>query len=1109
MASDDHDDFTDDGGSYIDENVEIDDNTSRISAVFNEALEIERELILKLDEYKEGNSTVDTKRPQPEEFIRAITAWLSDERSDPHSSHSSIANPPSPGGESPLSLPDRAEAMLDRMEELYEPPGRIYERIVNSWCDRALELLEQSQFVLSIVNSLNVDSNQNDNINIARPDDFIGNSDAARREVVAICRNAGALAETACGKAYALLDRMEQLYGATGDFDFRPALSTYNAVTTGFKRKGAILSAISSAEGMGNGETAFAGDQRVATVVDQIRRRKDAIYNIQPPSSSGTPSPTHDTQLHHSSFSTLHQRQPPRVFRPEWDSDVFNFLFYLDDNSRRKAFSRLKTDDSLGQTPTVSTKNFNVVIHALASAKDKHIRSPAGSDSPSSSSSSFWWAAEAAEGIFDYMVQRYQATLAAGIRLKSSTSPPPGGRTLKPNLKTINGCIKAWAKLGGGTTAAAERAAGILEKLALLQVGANDGKDAVDDDDTLFIVDNPDLLDISTIAKGNVTTKSTQFLLPQQQESNAILQEIIPDNVSYNTVMHAYALAGDPDHAEQILKIMEVNYLSEDNHLARPDMVSYGTVLNAYARAAKSQDGAVKKAEDVLWRMYKGADEKGHSNMMEGDSITVSPNTWCFNTVLNAHAVRGCGKHATLLVKLMEDMVKRGNSDVHPDTYTYNTVLKALSNSQNGVSNNLSSAKKLLSYMEKIPPPQRIRTKVKNDNNMNIKQSSSLMTPSVRPDSVSYNTVIDMYAKHGGKNAGREAELILRRMEERFQRNGYKECCPTIKTYTSVINAYARSQEKGAAPRAEAIVASLERGRMQSNIRPDVTIYNSLINCWAKSTERGSTCARRAEEILHYMESRASFSSSGEVGGRKVDYSRDTWPRPNCRTYTTVIHALAKSGQKNSAHRALIILNRMENGSDGEAGTTVKPSVHTYGAVISCIARSEEVNKASMAMGVLQRMEEEYRRGNASASPNSIAYNGVLNACAHTSDAGGNTDAKKNAFGIACLVFDEMRTSDHVQCTHITYGTFLSVCAKLMPVSEMRDKLGESIFRRIRREGLVSRMVLKQIRVVASPGLFKRIVEDELDESMIPLQWCRNVDKRERAQYKVLDPSIE
>ena len=36
MASDDHDDFTDNGGSYIDENVEIDDNTSRISAVFNE-----------------------------------------------------------------------------------------------------------------------------------------------------------------------------------------------------------------------------------------------------------------------------------------------------------------------------------------------------------------------------------------------------------------------------------------------------------------------------------------------------------------------------------------------------------------------------------------------------------------------------------------------------------------------------------------------------------------------------------------------------------------------------------------------------------------------------------------------------------------------------------------------------------------------------------------------------------------------------------------------------------------------------------------------------------------------------------------------------------------
>jgi hypothetical protein len=187
-------------------------------------------------------------------------------------------------------------------------------------------------------------------------------------------------------------------------------------------------------------------------------------------------------------------------------------------------------------------------------------------------------------------------------------------------------------------------------------------------------------------------------------------------------------------------------------------------------------------------------------------------------------------------------------------------------------------------------------------------------------------------------------------------------------------------------------------------IRPDVAIYNSLLNTWAKSGLRYA--AQRAEEI--FAEMKQNYAETGDV-----------LAQPNSRTYTTLIDVLAKSGEKNSSRRSLEVLEEMEKLSErGEI--SAKPNVYTYTAVITCIARSRDKEKAVKAVSVLQRMEEEYRRGNKDAQPNVVAYNSVLNACAYTPGGG---EQIETAFKIACLVFDEVRTSCHVQPTHVS--TFL------------------------------------------------------------------------------------
>jgi hypothetical protein len=55
--------------------------------------------------------------------------------------------------------------------------------------------------------------------------------------------------------------------------------------------------------------------------------------------------------------------------------------------------------------------------------------------------------------------------------------------------------------------------------------------------------------------------------------------------------------------------------------------------------------------------------------------------------------------------------------------------------------------------------------------------------------------------------------------------------------------------------------------------------------------------------------------------------------KPNTRTYTSVIDAWAKSGEKGAARRAEQILNNMIAQFDATGDVDVKPNVHTSNAV--------------------------------------------------------------------------------------------------------------------------------------------------------------------------------
>ena len=81
---------------------------------------------------------------------------------------------------------------------------------------------------------------------------------------------------------------------------------------------------------------------------------------------------------------------------------------------------------------------------------------------------------------------------------------------------------------------------------------------------------------------------------------------------------------------------------------------------------------------------------------------------------------------------------------------------------------------------------------------------------------------------------------------------------PDSATYTTTINAWARSKEPDAVDRAEEILAWCEESFALGNhyAKPNSLTYNSLINCYSKSNS--ASAAEKALEVLELMKEKST-----------------------------------------------------------------------------------------------------------------------------------------------------------------------------------------------------------------------------------------------------------
>jgi len=403
----------------------------------------------------------------------------------------------------------------------------------------------------------------------------------------------------------------------------------------------------------------------------------------------------------------------------------------------------------------------------------------------------------------------------------------------------------------------------------------------------------------------------------------------------------------------------------------------------------------------------------------------------------------------------------------------------------------------------------------------------------VRPDSFSFNTVIQQWARARTPEGGRRAERILDRMLE-FHHNGNADVRPDERSFAYIIYHFTKGAGRMAPDAPDRALKLLRR-----MIRMFRQGYKELLPAYDNRTNPifAFTSVIDAHSVLRRPD-------AGMVGDELLDAMTKLGDsvdalKPNTYACLSVLYGWSSCGSVDAGERATELLRKMEEDMADVAARTwnceeeeeeisrMRTTQRCYILAQTAWARSPSERKAEGALEVLEMMEANYAIGNMDAKPTVQAYSMVLNACAFADmvqDEKGmlvkaTPENQRRAFDVAQHTLDRVRGEPYpgVRPNPVIYGTFIKCCGRLNLPDDIAIKAAARAFEDCCRRGLVSDFVLTQIRYALPPETFlKALVKNgyrDLDKNgktlsrdgkrirhillrELPKAWTKNVESR-------------
>ncbi len=413
--------------------------------------------------------------------------------------------------------------------------------------------------------------------------------------------------------------------------------------------------------------------------------------------------------------------------------------------------------------------------------------------------------------------------------------------------------------------------------------------------------------------------------------------------------------------------------------------------------------------------------------------------------------------------------------------------------------------------------------------NAMLKQYDATGDPDVRPDGITFNSVMHAIANSDRADGPQRAMRLLERMKAMGGRTK-----PDIISYNSVLNAFAKSGGTRSASRAEEMLHKLENSYDESrkktstswDVCPDLYSYNIVISAWANCGN-----ANRAVALLDRMAHRTKEGTANLS--------------PDATTYNSVLHAWSQSSDKNAPVKALGLLEimiRLHNArgevadDDDDENVCIRSSVidaagcildvTSFSTVINAFSKSRFPRKARQTRELLRRMKLLHENGrsggglgspkkkkNEALRPNIFVYAAVLNACAYTF---GTKEEKDEALKIGIEIYEELQISADIETNHVAYGSFIRLCRKLMKEEDpRRDDFVTQAFQHCCSDGQLGEYVVRQIRPMTRlyTSLFKEYITEEGGGEVryldLPATWRCNVKDRSKYRLPTMDHSVE
>lgn len=552
----------------------------------------------------------------------------------------------------------------------------------------------------------------------------------------------------------------------------------------------------------------------------------------------------------------------------------------------------------------------------------------------------------------------------------------------------------------------------------------------------------------------------------------------------------------------------------------KPDTLTYNSIIAMILTTKRNKEAvqAIEEMIDVMKQKYSS-----------GSNVNAKVDTISYNSLIKAYANKHDAKMAETILRQMISESENGNWDVRPDIITWNSVLEA--HAKRKSTKSVEGSTRILHEMSQYD--------------------------GIKPDKVTMSLMmiaLTRSAHRGEKDAGKQALLILDRMEAKYE-DGNELLKPDTFTYTQIIHCIARSGDPDCYSMAMNVLGRMKELRLKGreNLKPDTATLNAMLLAIANS--KGSD---EAEKFLDSMDTSSdpttapnaiSFSTIISAWGKSADKNRldrvykllqrmerkNSNVKPNTVAYSTVLDVLAKSNDPTAIQRSMKILQDMEDRYIHDK--TVRPNAYSYSAVmeaisnnpnrnlitsdaqellsrmikmassienddesytivfnnaIKAIQKSTEKKKAKKVKTIFDLMKKLHESGKLSASPTVRTYNAILRCCAFTS---GSAREKRDAFDIALDAFMELRKDKRIALDSYTYPAMFNACEKLLGKEKKDYEAVKLLFYFCTEDGLVSNLVFNNLKNYLPEVVFRSIVGSEKLHTLRE-EWGRNVPKQ-------------